>query len=215
MTGADIRNLVITKLEERSAFLADSTNGPILSGGDDLSELKPVYDYVDEQLPIAANEVLLSAPIHKLSATQADASKIDTPKANGVCIITLPDDYLRLVKVKLTEWSTPVSIPISVDHPLYRQQHNKYTRGHQDKPVVAYVEVGSKKQLECYSYTKESTVESLLYIQKFDEKNEYKDAIAELIALTCARKIFEIFGNTEQVTIMTAEVQNVLNTMLL
>jgi hypothetical protein len=215
MTGAGIRNLVITKLEERSAFLSDNSNGPIISGGNNLSELKPVYDYVDEQLPIAANEVLLSAPIHKLSATQADVSGISTLNANGVCTIVLPDDYLRLVKVKLTEWSTPVSIPISVDHPLYRQQHNKYTRGHQDKPVVAYVEVGSEKRLECYSYTKNSTVESLLYIQKFDEKNEYKDAIAELIALTCARKIFEIFGNTEQVTIMTAEVQNVLNTMLL
>lgn len=215
MTGADIRNLVITKLEERSAFLADNTSGPILSGGDILNEIKPVYDYVDEQLPIAANEVLLSAPIHKLSATQADVSGINTLNANGVCTIALPDDYLRLVKVKLIEWSTPVSIPISVDHPLYRQQHIKYTRGHQDKPVVAYVEVGSEKQLECYSYTKNSSVESLWYIQKFDEKNKYKDAIAELIALTCARKIFEIFGNTEQVTMMTAEVQNVLNTMLL
>ena len=215
MTGADIRNLVITKLEERSAFLADNTSGPILSGGDILNEIKPVYDYVDEQLPIAANEVLLSAPIHRLSATQADVSGINTLNANGVCTITLPDDYLRLVKVKLTEWSTPVSIPISVDHPLYRQQHNKYTRGHQDKPVVAYVEIGSEKRLECYSYTKISTVESLWYIQKFDENNKYKDIIAELIALTCARKIFEIFGNTEQVTIMTAEVQNVLNTMLL
>ena len=215
MIGAYIRNLVITKLEERSAFLSDNSNGPILSGRNDLGELKPIYDYVDEQLPIAANEVLLYAPIHKLSATQADVSGINTLNANGVCTITLPDDYLRLVKVKLTEWSTPVSIPISVDHPLYRQQHIKYTRGHQDKPVVAYVEVGSEKQLECYSYTKISTVESLWYIQKFDVKNEYKDAIAELIALTCARKIFEIFGNTEQVTIMTAEVQNVLNTMLL
>ena len=83
MTGAGIRNLVITKLEERSAFLADNTSGPILSGGDILNEIKPVYDYVDEQLPIAANEVLLSAPIHKLSATQADVSGINTLNANG------------------------------------------------------------------------------------------------------------------------------------
>jgi hypothetical protein len=157
----------------------------------------------------------LSAPIHKLSATRANIFEISTSVTNGVCTITLPDDYLRLVKVKLTEWSTPVSIPISVDHPLYRQQHNKYTRGHQDKPVVAYVEVGSEKRLECYSYTKNSTVESLWYIQKFDKKNEYKDAIAELIALTCARKIFEIFGNAEQATVMTSEIQNVQNTMLL
>lgn len=215
MTGADIRYLVITKLEERSAFLADSTNGPILSGGDNLSELKPVYDYVDEQLPIAANEVLLSAPIHKLSANKKEGAELSTSNSNGVCTIILPDDFLRLVMVKLTEWNIPVSIPISVDHPLYRYQYNKYTRGHQDKPVVAYVDKADAKILECYSYEKISEVEILSYIKKYDEKTEYNDTIAELIALTCARKVFEVFGNAEQVTMMTSEIDNVLKAMLL
>ena len=43
-TGTDIRGLVIVKLEERSPYLmAGGSNGPILSGGDSLSELKPIY----------------------------------------------------------------------------------------------------------------------------------------------------------------------------
>lgn len=215
MTGAGIRDLVITKLEERSAFLANSTNGPILSGGDNLSELKPVYDYVDEQLPIAANEVLLSAPIHKLSSYEKRGAEVSTSNSNGVCVITLPSDFLRLTMVKLAEWSNPVSVPIAVDHPLYKQQYNKYTRGHQDKPVVAYVDKAGDKILECYSYNKNTEVEVLSYIKKFNDKEEYHDTISELIALTCARKVFEVFGNAEQVTMMTSEIDNVLKTMLL
>lgn len=220
MTGADIRKLVITKLEERSAFLSDNSNGPILSGGDNLGELKPVYDYVDEQLPIAANEVLLSAPIHKLYAT-AMSSPTSSQNTDGTGVVTLPQDFLRLHTLKMKEWSVPVHIAISVDHPLYRDQLNKYTRGHKDKPVVVLNRVTnslpkvSYNLLTYYSVEEDHTVEQLWYIKKFEMTDEYNDTVAELIALNCAKKIYEIYGNTEQVTLMTSEIQNVQNTMLL
>jgi hypothetical protein len=220
MTGADIRNLVITKLEERSAFLNDNSNGPILIGGDNLGELKPVYDYVDEQLPIAANEVLLSVPIHKLYATIAQSTSA-SPNGDGTGDIETPSDFLRLHTLKMTEWSKPVHIAISIDHPLYRDQLNKYTRGHKDKPVVVLNRVRDSLRkvnynvLTYYSVRKDHTVEQLLYIKKFEMTDEYNDTVAELIALNCAKKIYEIYGNTEQVTLMTSEIQNVQNTMLL
>lgn len=214
MTGADIRNLVITKLEERSAFLANNTGGPILTGGDNLGELKPVYDYVDEQLPIAANEVLLSVPIHKLFPTTL-TSVTPTPNQDGTGVIELPEDYLRLALLQMTEWSVPVHIAISADHPLYKQQFNKYTRGHQNKPVVVYSNNGSKQYLEYYSVTSNHTVKTLSYIKKFSLNDNYHDTVAELIALNCAKKVYEVFGNTEQVSLMTSEIQNVQNVMLL
>lgn len=214
MTGADIRNLVITKLEERSAFLSDNSNGPILSGVDNIGELKPVYDYIDEQLPIAANEVLLSAPIHKLYATTA-SSPTSSNNGDGTGTITAPSDFLRLHTLKMTEWSKPVHIAISIDHPLYRNQLNKYTRGHKDKPVVVLSNVGASSILTYYSVSENHSVEKLLYIKKFSENDSYHDTVAELIALNCAKKIYEIYGNTEQVTLMTSEIQNVQNTMLL
>jgi hypothetical protein len=229
MTGADIRNLVITKLEERSAFLSDNSNGPILSGGDDLGELKPVYDYVDEQLPIAANEVLLSAPIHKLSLTNLLSVDVSI-NSDGTGKIGLPNDFLRLALLKMKEWSIPLHIAISVDHPLYRLQFCKYTRGHIHKPVVVYQNATAKIEhcdgdrcidkeysnyLEYYSVIKDHTVEQLSYIKKFNKTDNYHDTVAELIALNCAKKIYEIYGNTELVTLMTSEIQNVQNTMLL
>jgi hypothetical protein len=220
MTGADIRNLVITKLEERSAFLANNTNGPILTGGDNLGELKPVYDYVDEQLPIAANEVLLSVPIHKLYAT-AMSSPTSSPNLDGTGVITLPQDFLRLHTLKMQEWSVPIHIAISVDHPLYRHQLNKYTRGHKDKPVAVLNHIMQQTPIVGYnlltyfSVEKDHTVEKLLYIKKFEMSDDYHDTVAELIALNCAKKVYEVFGNTEQVSLITSEIQNVQNVMLL
>lgn len=220
MTGADIRKLVITKLEERSAFLSDNSNGPILSGGDDLGELKPVYDYVDEQLPIAANEVLLSAPIHKLYA-RTFQSPHTSKNEDGTGDINLPNDFLRLHTLKMKEWSVPVHVTISMDHPLYRNQLNKYTRGHGDKPVAVLSHVVTTTPmvhyslLTYYSVKTDHTVEKLLYIKMFDLADSYDDLVAELIALNCVKKIYEIFGNAEQATVMTSEIQNVQNKMLL
>jgi hypothetical protein len=220
MDGAGIRKLVITKLEERSAFLSDNSNGPILSGGDDLGELKPVYDYVDEQLPIAANEVLLSAPIHKLYA-RTFQSPHTSKSEDGTGDINLPNDFLRLHTLKMKEWSVPVHATISMDNPLYRNQLNKYTRGHGDKPVAVLSHVVTTTPmvhyslLTYYSVKTDHTVEKLLYIKMFDLADSYDDMVAELIALNCAKKIYEIFGNAEQATVMTSEIQNVQNKMLL
>jgi hypothetical protein len=215
MDGAKIRNLVITKLEERSAFLTDNNSGPILSGGDSLDELKPVYSYVDEQLPIAANEVLLSAPIHKLFSVKMSTPKV-TPNDDGTGIIELPDDFLRLALLKMKEWSVPVHVAISADHPEYVLQFNRYTRGHKHKPVVVYnADEDMMQHLEYYSVSKDHTVDRLSYIKRFDLGDEYNDTVAELIALNCAKKIHEIYGNTELANLISSEIQNVQNVMLL
>lgn len=215
MTGAEIKDLVIVKLEEHSAFLTeDNTSGPLLSGGDSLQEVKPVYSYIDAQLPEAANEVLLAVPIHKL------IPKVDNPNVtaneDGTGVITLADDFLRLHTLKMKEWIRPVHLAITPQHPLYAQQFVKYTRGNQHKPVVVYHgESSTSRELSYYSVSTDHTVDSMLYVAKFSETENYNDSVAELIALNCAKKVLEVFGNTEQVSIMTSEIQNVQNNMLL
>ena len=67
MKGSDIVDLVIVKLEEKSAFLAENgKGGPILSSGDNIDELKPVYSYINAHIEQAANEILLAAPLNRL-----------------------------------------------------------------------------------------------------------------------------------------------------
>lgn len=215
MLGAGIRGLVIVKLDEHSAFLSSPTlGGPILSAGSVLSEVKSVYSYIDAQLSEAANEVLLSVPIHKLYATVVQ-TPTSTDNGNGTGYIALPSDFLRLHTLKMKEWSRPVHVAISVDHPLYPLQWSEYTRGHQHKPVVVYDGENNQETLTYFSVEKDHTIDKLSYISEFDTKAEYNDTVAELIALNCAKKVLEVYGNTEQVTLITSEIKNVQDNMLL
>ena len=213
MKGSDIKNLVIVKLEEKSAFLPnDGASGPVLSGGDILNELKPIYSYIDEQLSIAANEVLKIAPLSMIYPAFDDEDMLLLDGNE----LKVPDDFLRLYSIKASDWSRPVHTAITKEHPLYIQQHNPYTCGSKTKPVVVYDgEVdGVNKTLKLYS-TEVEDADSIdfTYVRKFGDKESYSDSIAEAIALNCAKKVYEIYGNTEMATTMQSELTAVLNNM--
>lgn len=57
------------------------------------------------------------------------------------------------------------------------------------------------------------TITKFKYVPVFDDDTDYDGKVAELIALHCARKVFEVFGMTEQVGIMTNEINSVLENM--
>ena len=56
-------------------------------------------------------------------------------------------------------------------------------------------------------------ISTFYYIPKFSEKNDYDRSIAELIALHCARKVYEVYGNAEQVSMITNEINSVLENL--
>lgn len=158
MKGSDIVDLVIVKLEEKSAFLGENgTKSPILSSGDNIDELKPVYSYINAHIDQAANEVLLAAPLNRLlpkngkEVEQSYGGLIyedpDTAQVPYTChwtlhspsnILFLPPDYLRLYSLRYKNWSRPVHKAITKADHLYTLQHNKFTRGTDQKPVVVY-----------------------------------------------------------------------------
>lgn len=215
ITGSGIKELVIVKLEEKSAFLTPPNSSPILITGDNINELKPVYDYIDTHLAEAANEILRIAPLNHLipkkvenpTATQVDDDKIGT--------ITVPKDYLRLYTLKMKDWSRPVHEAISKNHPNYTNQYVKYTRGNPEKPVVAFSGYGDGAHLSYYSVYNSHEVGEFLYVQQFDLANEYTDKMAEAIALNTAKKVMEVFGNADGITIMQNELTSVLGNMQL
>lgn len=73
----------------------------------------------------------------------------------------------------------------------------------------------NQETLTYFSVEKDHTIEKLSYISEFDTNAEYNDTVAELIALNCAKKVLEVYGNTEQVTLITSEIKNVQDNMLL
>lgn len=219
MKGSEIVDLVIVKLEEKSAFLAENgKGGPILSGGDNIDELKPVYSYINAHIEQAANEVLLASPLNRLipidgtKIKNGDSStdrKIDSGK------VILPDDFLRLYSIQAEDWERPVHKAITKTDHLYTLQYNKFTKGTKIKPVVVYSGVrgsGSEQYLNLYSTDVEDFKE-FLYIPVYTNDTEYNRDVAEAIALNCAKKVLEVYSMTDKAAAMNNELNLVLSNM--
>lgn len=67
--------------------------------------------------------------------------------------ILLPDDFMRLVSFRMSDWERTVYHAISADDPLYKKQSSRYKgiRGNVQKPVCAIVNRPEGKVLEFYS----------------------------------------------------------------
>lgn len=214
MLGKDIENLVIVKLEEYTPFgpSKEEEAGPILSGNDILNEVKPIYSYVNQSLAEAADEILRVVPINYLYPEEAHCCAHEN-KDHKTGHIHQPEDYLRLHTLRMKSWEKSVHHTYAVDTPEWELQQNEWTRGSFTKPVVVY-----DAPFLCYYSVKESNqhiIEKFLYIPRFDKHSEYKEEVAELIAINCAKKVLEVFGNTEQINILTTELNSVLENMKL
>ena len=218
MLGEEIKNKVVVKLEEFSPYMPDSDEaGPLLSGEDVLDEVKPIYSYIAETLPQAANEILLAAPLDKLESERwehrACVHEYEKRVTGSVYTVSLPADFLRLRALRLNSWTRRVEIAEHPMSPKAKEQDNQWTMGTFAKPVV----VLDESKMYCYSVKKGETctIKEYRYIPVFSEMGEYNDNIAELIALNCAKKIYEIFQNGEGVQAMAAEIQSAMEALAL
>lgn len=67
--------------------------------------------------------------------------------------VLLPDDFMRLIAFRMSDWERTVYAAISVDNPLYGKQSSRFKgiRGNVQKPVCAIVNRPEGKALEFYS----------------------------------------------------------------
>lgn len=218
MLGEEIIRKVVVKLEEFSPYAPDHEDaGPLLSGQDKLEEIKPIYSYIEDTLPQAANEMLLIAPLDKLEIERADhrvcIHEYEKRTIGTVCTVSLPDDFLRLCSIRLGSWSHSVRKAEHANSVLAREQDNEWDMGVFTKPVV----VLDSNLMYCYSVAPgaQYTVKEFRYVPTFSLIGEYNDNIAELIALNCAKKVYEIFQNVEGVTLMEKEIKSSLELLTL
>ena len=94
---------------------------------------------------------------------QATPGQIDTAKplhgglswrgepGVGMALLRLPDDFLRLLSVRLSDWHRPARI-ITEDDEEYQWQSSRYAvGGTPERPVAAMVRYPEGLCLECYS----------------------------------------------------------------
>lgn len=142
-----------------------------------------VDDIIRSKIEEAVNNVHLMAPTHLLEPGNYFGESIawDKEWGKGSGCVPLPDDFLRLVSFKMSDWERPVYSAILPDDPLYLQQSSRFAgiRGNRQKPVCAIVMRATGRVLEFYSCSggEGATIDMALYIprvaiMKHDEETE-------------------------------------------
>lgn len=123
-------------------------------------------DIIYAKLTDAVRMVEMEAPLHLLEQGHQFGENI-VWSDSGKGWLILPDDFMRLVVFKMSDWHHSVSEAITQDDPKYSRQWSKWKGicGNPEKPVVAIVNRAEGNVLEFFSCNDDTaTVEQAVYI---------------------------------------------------
>lgn len=123
-------------------------------------------DIIYAKLTDAVRMVEMEAPLHLLEQGHQFGENI-VWSDGGKGWLILPDDFMRLVVFKMSDWRHSVSEAITQDDPKYSRQWSKWKGicGNPEKPVVAIVNRAEGNVLEFFSCNDDTaTVEQAVYI---------------------------------------------------
>jgi len=129
----------------------DSTALALLGDADTLT----LDDIIESKIADAARLVESGAAHHLLDRGEPFGDNIWWQQAPGygMGMIQLPDDFLRLVTYRMSDWAMPVTEAITEEDPRYAMQSSRYggVRGNPWRPVVAIVQHPTGLMLEFYT----------------------------------------------------------------
>ncbi len=140
----------------------DST--PLLAG-EDLDTLS-FDDIIYSKLADAVRMVEMEAPLNLLGHGHQFGEAV-TWCEDGKGWILLPDDFMRLVAFKMSDWRHSISEAITQDDPIYARQFSKWQGicGNPERPVAAIVNRAEGLALEFFSCKDDTaTVDQAVYV---------------------------------------------------
>lgn len=168
----------ILKQEVRIALDQNRSSEALLVAAD--IDTLSLDDIIESKIADAARIVTRDAPVYLLDGgvsigkAEGDTEVYSIEWFNRQKVglsggwINLPNNFLRLVSFKMSDWDRAVTEAITESHPLYAQQKSRYAgiRGCPQNPVVALVSKKGGLALEFYSCTAgaDVTVEKAEYI---------------------------------------------------
>lgn len=156
---------ILNILSDVRIAMDENQNSEQLIAENDIDTLT-LNDIIGSKVVEAVRRVVTEAPIHLLEG--------GVPFGDAVCWrnegagwILLPDDFMRLVIFKMSDWERPVYEPITAADHQYQLQFSRYKglRGNPQKPVVAIVSRSEGRALELFScHDQSATVEQAIYM---------------------------------------------------
>lgn len=123
-------------------------------------------EIIERLMPEAAKDAMLQAPLCDLEQGHTFGEAVHWGhRCNGW--VLLPDDFLRLVCFKMSDWDVAVYRAVYADDPLYYLQYSPFEslRGCPQKPVCALVNRPEGQALEFFSCAdRDAWVERAQYV---------------------------------------------------
>lgn len=149
----------------RVAVDMNHSSTPLLA--DDDIDTESFDEIIYAKLVDAVRVVEQEAPLHLLEQGHQFGGDNVNWTENGKGWLVLPDDFMRLVVFKMSDWKLSVSDAISQDDPLYLRQFSRWKgiSGNPEKPVVAIVNRAEGTVLEFFSCNDNTaTIEQAVYV---------------------------------------------------
>lgn len=165
-------------------------------------------DIIKSKVEESVRRTVADSPVHLLDGGVPFGDAVYW-RSKGSGWTLLPDDFMRLLIFKMSDWERPVYEPITAADPRYQLQSSRYKglRGTPQKPVVAVVSRAEGRVLELYSCVDETaTVEQALYmpLPKIDcdggvdiPERCYRSVVYETASL-----VYATMGNADQAQVM-------------
>lgn len=153
--------------------------------------------YISELLPEAILFIQMNRKKGVLNGKNfADCKVSEISEGKGV--IVLPEDYVRLVSLKLDVWKKPCFTVSEPGSPTDNAQHNKYMQAGKYSPVCVEVPTTEGAQLNVYPVTTntEPTVEYLIYESRYDSSKGLattNESLIQAVAYQCAGLVCNVF----------------------
>lgn len=138
-------------------------------------------------------------------------------EGNGSGWVLLPDDFMRLIAFRMSDWERTCHVAIGVEDPLYDLQSSrcKGVRGNVQKPVCAVVNRAEGKALEFYSCdSEEACVTRASYIPypciDGDGGVDISERCYTAVVYTVAALVLTAVGASERASEMNALAKSML-----
>ncbi len=175
---------------------------------DDIETLS-LEEIIRSKIVEAVRRVECAAPVHFLEEGHNFGDAVYWGDLESGWVL-LPDDFMRLIAFRMSDWERTVYDAISVDDTLYAKQSSRYKgiRGNVQKPVCAVVNRAEGKALEFYSCESEDAyVCQALYlpyphIDKYDGI-DISEKCYTAVVYTVASLVLATYGDTDKASVMT------------
>ena len=123
-----------------------------------------------------------------------------TSDSEGKCLIPVPDDFVSLIAIKLSNWKRTCIVAFDLSSEEYKQQCNSYTRAGSYKPVciMGYNNSGNRV-LMLYSAKADSKLEMFVYEAKYTPGTsldiDQNEPVSQAICYMTASLVYSIFEN--------------------